>query len=123
MPEYVEQLLPRLRDPEFARLLIVTLPEATPVHEAAQLQQDLKRAEIETFAWVINQSFQPLTVTDPILKQRKQNEIPFIREVNETHAQRMVVLPWQKQSPTGINSLRQLAGHTIPADKLDRSIQ
>ncbi len=42
MPESVEQLLPRLRDPGFTRVLIVTLPEATPVHEAAQLQDDLK---------------------------------------------------------------------------------
>jgi arsenite-transporting ATPase len=37
MPESVEQLLPRLRNPEFTRILIVTLPEATPVHEAAAL--------------------------------------------------------------------------------------
>ncbi len=46
MPEAVQNLLPRLRDPEFTRVLIVTLPEATPVHEAAQLQRDLRRAEI-----------------------------------------------------------------------------
>ena len=47
MPEAVQQLLPRLRNPEFTRVLIVTLPEATPVHEAAQLQRDLRRAENE----------------------------------------------------------------------------
>jgi arsenite-transporting ATPase len=35
LPESVEKLLPRLRDPDFTRVLIVTLPEATPVHEAA----------------------------------------------------------------------------------------
>ena len=64
MPESVENLLPRLRDPEFTRVLVVTLPEATPVHEAAKLQQDLRRAEIEPFAWVINQSLVPLDVTD-----------------------------------------------------------
>ena len=42
----VRELLPRLRDPQFTRVLIVTLPEATPVHEAAKLQQDLVRAGI-----------------------------------------------------------------------------
>ena len=43
--------------PAFTHVLIVTLPEATPVHEAAALQADLRRAQIEPFAWVINQSF------------------------------------------------------------------
>ena len=54
MPESVEKLLPRLRDPDFTRVLIVTLPEATPVHEASRLQHDLVRAGIHPFAWVIN---------------------------------------------------------------------
>src|SRR5690606_13843447 len=67
MPESVEQLLPRLRNPDFTRVLNVTLPEATPVHEAAALQRDLRRAEIEPYAWVINQSLSPLAVTDPVL--------------------------------------------------------
>jgi hypothetical protein len=52
IPDSVQQLLPRLRDPEFTRVLLVTLPEATPVHEAAQLQEDLVRAGIRPFAWV-----------------------------------------------------------------------
>ncbi|MCL4115752.1 UNVERIFIED_CONTAM: hypothetical protein GTU68_063445 [Idotea baltica] len=112
MPEYVEQLLPRLRDPEFARVLIVTLPEATPVHEATQLQEDLRRAEIEPFAWVINQSFQPLKVTDSALQQRKQNEIPFIREVSDSLAQRLAVIPWQMVPPKGREGLIRLASTT-----------
>ncbi len=121
MPEYVEQLLPRLRDPEFARVLIVTLPEATPVHEAVQLQGDLRRAEIEPFAWVINQSLQPLAVTDPVLVQRRQNEVPFIREVSDSHSRRLAVLPWQKEPPRGVSSLRQVTAAPSPArDRLAR---
>ena len=108
MPDYVEALLPRLRDPDFARVLIVTLPEATPVHEAKELQEDLRRADIEPFAWISNQSFQPLAVSDPILRQRKHNEIPYIRNVRESLAQRFAVIPWQKKPPTGIASLRQI---------------
>ena len=117
MPEYVEQLLPRLRDPEFARVLIVTLPEATPVHEATQLQEDLRRAEIEPFAWVINQSFQPLAVTDPVLQRRKQNEVPFICEVNDSLSERLAVLPWQKEPPTGAKGLRHIAAETAVVEK------
>lgn len=101
MPESVEQLLPRLRDPNFTRVLIVTLPEATPVHEAASLQRDLRRAEIEPFAWVINQSLCSLEVHDPLLVQRKWNEEKFIREVMETHAHRSSIIPWQAEPPVG----------------------
>lgn len=109
MPEYVEHLLPRLRDPQFARVLVVTLPEATPVHEATQLQLDLQRAEIEPYAWVVNQSLQPLSVSDAVLRQRQANEAPFLREVRDTLSQRMAVLPWQKEPPTGVEGLRKIA--------------
>lgn len=109
IPEYVEQLLPRMRDPNYARVLIVTLPEATPVHEAAQLQQDLRRAEVEPFAWVVNQSFQSLAVADPALKQRRQNEVPFIREVRNLLSRRVAIIPWQKEPPAGVVSLRECA--------------
>ncbi len=108
MPDYVEALLPRLRDPDFARVLIVTLPEATPVHEAKELQEDLRRADIEPFAWISNQSLCPLEVSDPVLRQRKYHEIPYIRNVRESLAQRFAVVPWQKKPPTGIASLRRI---------------
>ena len=74
IPDSVQQLLPRLRDPDFTRVLLITLPEATPVHEAAQLQEDLVRAGIRPFAWVINQSLAPLPVTDPVLLARQHHE-------------------------------------------------
>ena len=52
----VKKLLPRLRDPNYTKIMIVTLPEATPVQEAADLQKDLERAGITPYAWIINQS-------------------------------------------------------------------
>lgn len=108
MPESVAQLLPRLRDPDFSRVLIVTLPEATPVHEAAQLQRDLRRAEIEPYAWVINQSLLPLTVTDPVLRGRQSFEAKFIREVITEQATRTAVIPWQTEAPVGHAALKHL---------------
>ena len=71
VPEAVANLLPRLRDPDFTRVPICTVPEATPVHEAADLQRDLQRAGMDPTAWVINMSLAPLSVTDPILVARK----------------------------------------------------
>jgi arsenite/tail-anchored protein-transporting ATPase len=106
--ESVEKLLPRLRDPAFTRVLVVTLPEATPVHEAAKLQQDLRRAGIEPFAWVINQSLVPLDVTDPILRLRQQHELPFIEEVESKHASRVALIPWQLDPPAGVRALRKI---------------
>jgi arsenite-transporting ATPase len=112
MPEAVQNLLPRLRDPEFTRVLIVTLPEATPVHEAAQLQRDLRRAEIEPFAWVINQSLSPLDVTDPLLIERKQNEARYIQEVVFQQARRTALISWQIEPPVG----RAALNHAIAAE-------
>ncbi|WP_404305465.1 arsenical pump-driving ATPase [Neorhodopirellula lusitana] len=112
--ESVENLLPRLRDPDFTRVLVVTLPEATPVHEAAKLQEDLRRAEIEPFAWAINQSLNPLEVTDPALRHRQQHELPFIDEVKSKLAKRVALIPWQVDPPTGLEGLRDLIGREVP---------
>jgi arsenite-transporting ATPase len=113
MPDSVRELLPRLRDPSFTRVLIVTLPEATPVHEAAQLQQDLRRAEIEPYAWVINQSFVPLDVVDPLLQQRRNQEFQFIDNIQSSLASRATLIPWQCESPTGLTALRRMLAPVI----------
>jgi arsenite-transporting ATPase len=89
----VQQLLPRLRDPRFTSVLLVTLPEATPIHEAMQLERDLARAAITPFAWVVNQSLTPLNVTDPVLRARRNHEAAHLREL-ATHGKRTVLEPW-----------------------------
>jgi arsenite-transporting ATPase len=71
----------------------VTLPEATPIHEAMQLERDLARADIRPFAWIVNQSLTPLEVTDPVLRQRRGHEATHLQELVE-HAARIVLEPW-----------------------------
>ncbi len=110
LTESVAQLLPRLRDSDFTRVLIVTLPEQTPVHEASRLQEDLRRAGIEPFAWVINQSLLPLEITNPLLARRRDAEEPFVRQVVDTLATRTVLIGWELESPTGPEALRQVVG-------------
>lgn len=97
VPESVANLLPRLRDPAFTRVIICALPEATPVHEAAELQRDLGRADINTYAWVINQSLAPLTITDPILRARRAQERRYIAEVVDDLAGNatVAIVPWR----------------------------
>lgn len=92
-PDAVRQLLPRLRDRQYTRVLLVTLPEATPVHEAQALERDLQRAGITPYAWVVNQSLLPLQVTDPLLRQRRRHELARVDEVRQ-HVERVVLEPW-----------------------------
>lgn len=94
IPETVRRLLPQLRDPEFTKILIVTLAEATPVHEAAQLQADLLRANIHPYAWVINQSFLAAGTKDRLLAARASLESRYIDEVRKKHAERVSLVPW-----------------------------
>ena len=115
MPEAVENLLPRLRDSNFTRVLIVTLPEATPVHEAAALQRDLRRAEIEPYAWVINQVLSPLPLIDPLMKQRQSHEQKYLREVKEVQASRVAIIPWQIEPPIGLQALSRLTHSELTA--------
>ena len=108
LSEEVCELLPRLRDPEFTRVLIVTLPEATPVHEAAALQEDLRRAGIHPYAWIVNQSFSITGSKDPLLIRRGASEARYLREVTGSLASRIAVLPWSKEEPVGAESLEAL---------------
>ncbi|MBE7499379.1 MAG: arsenical pump-driving ATPase [Verrucomicrobiales bacterium] len=119
-PAEVRALLPRLRDRAFTRVLLVTLPEATPVHEAAALQEDLRRAQIEPFVWIINQSLATSGSRDPLLLARGRSEVPYIGEVAETLSARTVLVPWVPEEPVGPDKLRQLfsanhASQTPPA--------
>jgi arsenite-transporting ATPase len=108
MPASVRSLLPRLRDPAFTRVLIVTLAEATPVHEAERLQQDLRRAQIEPYAWVINQSLLASGTHDPLLSQRGVYEVPFIERVRTMASRRCALIPWLVAAPVGASALSLL---------------
>ncbi len=117
-PEEVRELLPRLRDPNFTRVMLVTLPEATPVHEAAALQADLRRAGIEPFAWIVNQAFALTATRDPLLAERATREIPYFDEVIERHARQTFGVPWLAAEPVGIEALGHLFGtETVAATK------
>ncbi|MBK0867212.1 arsenical pump-driving ATPase [Saccharopolyspora sp. HNM0986] len=107
-PEAVE-LLDRLTDPDYTRVVLVTLPEATPVHEAAALQGDLARAGIKPFAWVVNQSLAAASPVDPLLVARAASERRYLAEVATDHAERTAVLPWRAATPVGAEQLALLA--------------
>tara|TARA_R100000027_G_scaffold50104_1_gene38700 strand:+ start:6684 stop:8426 length:1743 start_codon:yes stop_codon:yes gene_type:complete len=94
LSEDVRELLPRLRDPSFTRVLVVTLPEATPVHEAASLQEDLRRAGIEPWAWVINRTFYGLDSNDPLIRAKQRHEYGYLHEVVDNLSGRTAIIPY-----------------------------
>lgn len=108
-PEEVLRLLERLRDPHYTSMLLVAVPEATPIHEAAALQEDLRRARIEPFAWVMNQSLLGCGTCDPLLMRREESEHRYLTEVAQTHAKRVAWLPWQAEEPVGVAALLALS--------------
>ncbi len=116
VPPEVEALLDRLTDPDFTHVLVVTLPEATPVHEAAALQADLRRAGIDPAAWIINQSLFAASVTDPVLAARADAETHVIEEVLSRFATRVVLLPMLPDSPTGPAGIEALVSATLGVD-------
>jgi arsenite-transporting ATPase len=110
-PSDVSQLLGRLRDADFTSVLLVTLAEPTPVHEAAALQDDLARAGIHPAAWVVNQCLSATGTKDTRLAARARHEVRWLREVRDLHAC-VAVVAWQPSSPTGPVSLGALVNST-----------
>ncbi|MGZ5429904.1 MAG: arsenical pump-driving ATPase [Thermoanaerobaculia bacterium] len=100
--------LMRLRDPAYTKVLIVTLPETTPVLEAERLQNDLRRAGIEPFAWVLNRSLAAAGPKDPVLRQRAAAEAAHVERVRRELAGRVVLIPWRPEAPVGADHLRAL---------------
>lgn len=108
VPPEVDALLDRLTDPGFTSVLVVTVPEATPVHEAAALQVDLRRAGIEPFAWVANQSLAATVTTDALLAARAGAETYRLAEIAARYARRLVLVPMLAEAPTGVEALSWL---------------
>lgn len=108
--DHVMTPMMQLQDPEKTKVIIVTLAETTPVLEAANLQQDLRRAEIEPWAWVINSSLAAAKPSSPFLVTRASRELPLINDVTEQFAKRIALTPLQNEEPVGAALLAKMAG-------------
>ncbi|GAQ15522.1 arsenical pump-driving ATPase [Myroides odoratimimus] len=95
--EAVQNLLPRLRNEQETEVVIVTLPETTPLFEAQRLQEDLARAGIHNKWWVINSSLYLTDTTSTFLKDKAKTEVQWINKVNELSKGNFVVIPWMEK--------------------------
>jgi arsenite-transporting ATPase len=107
---YVTPMM-QLQDPKQTKVLLVALAETTPVLEAANLQADLRRAGIEPWAWIVNNSVAAARPHSPLLRQRARNELREIDAVASHHARRYAVVPLLREEPVGVERLLELAGH------------
>ena len=98
----------RLQDPEQTKIIVVTLPETTPVLEAAHLQEDLHRAGIEPWGWIINSSLAAAQTNQPLLRTRALSEQEQITKVRDVLSKRYAVVPIQVQEPIGTEKLSSL---------------
>lgn len=105
--QYATPLM-RLQDPDYTKVLLVTLPETTPVLEAAGLEEDLKRAGIHPWAWVVNQSVAAAETRSPLLRHRAVQERGPIDQAT-SRAERVAVVPLLPDEPTGVEHLARLA--------------
>lgn len=106
--------LMRLQDATMTRVIIVTLPEVTPVSQAAALQDDLRRAGIEPWAWVINKSVAATGTSDPLLQARMAGERRQTARIAGL-ARRAFILPWLPDPPVGVQALGALVASTAGA--------
>jgi len=100
--------LMKLQDADYTKIILVTLPETTPVSQAEALQEDLRRAKIEPFAWVINRSISASGTRDPLLLKRIQNEREQIKRVKDRLAKQIYAAPWLPKPPIGNEQLALL---------------
>lgn len=108
VPIAIQHLLPTLRDQDKTSILITTLPEATPVYEAARLQNDLKRAGLNVSHWIVNQSFHHIKSEHPLLAQKTKHERKWLEKINTLSNNHTVLIPWSLKEPTGLDGLHTL---------------
>jgi arsenite-transporting ATPase len=100
--------LMRLQDPAYTQIILVTLPETTPVSQAQALQEDLRRAKIEPFAWVINKSVLAAGTQDPLLAARLAGEQKQMDRVDDGLSKMTYLVPWRATAPIGLTELSAL---------------
>ncbi|OQB20834.1 MAG: Arsenical pump-driving ATPase [Firmicutes bacterium ADurb.Bin182] len=101
--EAVKKLLPRLRNPNETQVIIVTLPEATPVFEAMRLVEDLDRAGINSKWWIVNKSIYLTATSSSFLKAKASNEVKWIQKVAEISKGNYAVIAWKPNEIKGEN--------------------
>lgn len=105
--------LERLRDAGNTHVVVVTLPETTPVLEAEGLAADLGRAGVGVWGWVVNRSLSVVETASPLLRRRAAAErgpMTAVRShVDEGGAAHLALVGYRATPPVGVAELRAMA--------------
>jgi arsenite/tail-anchored protein-transporting ATPase len=104
--------LMRLQDPTQTKVLLITLAEPTPVTEAQVLQDDLIRAGITPWAWVVTNSLAAAAPQSRLLRRRAGAEVAQIERVRRL-APRIAIVPLLSEEPTGPDRLLALVEEPV----------
>ena len=99
-PELVKKLLPRLKSDE-TEVIIVSLPEATPVYEALRLEDDLNRANISANWWVTNSSLYAADIQNDMLKVKAASEVAWINQIDRHTNGNFILVGWKTEEVKG----------------------
>jgi len=97
VPQAITDLLPKLQDQSLTEIVMVTLPEATPVYESLRLSEDLDRTKILHDWWIVNQSMVGIETNNPFLKARSENELNWIEKVDQVSKGKFAVENWNME--------------------------
>lgn len=91
----VVNLLDRVKMGDEVEVVMVTLPEATPVYETTRLSNDLERAHLPHKWWIVNKSLLATPTTSKLLQAKAQAEGRWIQRVRELSQGQVVVTGWE----------------------------
>lgn len=79
------------------------------------MQDDLRRARVEPYAWLLNKSVLLAGTHDPLLQARLAGERRQIRRISAGLARRLYALQWLAEPPIGVGALSPLVRAPEPA--------
>ena len=100
----------QIQNPDKTKIILVTLAETTPITEAEHLEQDLARAGIQPWGWIINNTLVNHQTRSGLLIERALKEREEIQRVSQLQSN-LALVGLQNEEPIGIEGLSKLSAH------------
>lgn len=100
----------QIQNSDKTKIILVTLAETTPITEAEHLEQDLGRAGIKPWGWIINNTLVNHPTRSGLLIERALKEKTEIEEISK-RKDNLALVGLQSEEPTGIEGLSKLSYH------------
>ena len=105
---HVSRIDPKVETQRYIDKIMAAKPPNLDAQEQALMQEDLRRASVEPYAWVLNKSVLGAGTHDPLLAARLAGECKQIERMSAGLAKRLFTLPWLTVPPIGCVELSKL---------------